>query len=157
MKCVMKRYGKAIGIGLVLLLSAASNYASNWQAPIVLDGATPITADELQELIKGMNNLVLLDNRDDAQYQQGTIPGSYLLPYTQTSPDALARLAPDKQTPLVFYCDDLACPHSIKAIRKAVSYGYINIFWLRGGIAEWKQKGFPLASSDVTNDSPPNP
>jgi rhodanese-related sulfurtransferase len=126
-----------------------SSYASGWQAPIVLDGATPITAQELVELMKGMGNIVLLDNRDAALFEQSRIKGSISLSYTDTSPGVLTRLAPDKQTPLVFYCEDLSCPHSVKAIRKAVNYGYITIFWLRGGIAEWKQQGLPLVTGPV--------
>jgi len=143
---------KVVAIIAVLFTQLTTGFASSWRAPIVLDGATPVTAEELVELIKGMDNLVLIDNREKYQFQQGTISGSYQMLYSQTSPDALAKLAPSKQTPLVFYCDNIECPHSIKAIRKAVSYGYLNIFWLRGGVAEWKQKGLPLTAgkSDTT-------
>jgi rhodanese-related sulfurtransferase len=35
----------------------------------------------------------------------------------------------------------------MKAVRKAVSYGYVNIFWFRGGIAEWTEKGFPVVNN----------
>ena len=138
----------AVAIIAVLFTQLGTSVASSWRAPIVLDGATSVTAEELVELMKGLDNLVLIDNREQHQFQQGTISGSYQLLYSQTSPDALAKLAPSKQTPLVFYCDNIECPHSIKAIRKAVSYGYLNIFWLRGGIAEWKQKGLPLAAGN---------
>jgi rhodanese-related sulfurtransferase len=31
----------------------------------------------------------------------------------------------------------------MKAIKKAVSYGYVNVFWFRGGLLEWQEKGFP--------------
>jgi len=144
-----------VAIAVVLFAPLENCIASDWQAPIVLDGASPITADELVELMKGMDNLVLIDNREKPKFQQGTISGSFQLLYTQTSPDALAKLAPTKQTPIVFYCDDVKCPHSIKAIRKAVSYGYLNIFWLRGGIAEWKQKGLPLAAGKTNTTATP--
>ena len=76
-----------------------------------------------------------------------SIQGSISLPYTQTTPDAMAKLVPDKLTPVVFYCDGLSCPHSMKAIKKAVSYGFVNIFWFRGGISEWTKKGFPITNN----------
>ena len=136
-----------VAMVVVLIAPLENCIASDWQAPVVLDGASPVTAEELAELMKGMDNLVLIDNREQRKFEQGTISGSFQMLYTQTSPDALAKLAPSKQTPIVFYCDDASCPHSVKAIRKAVSYGYLNIFWLRGGIAEWKQKGLPLVTA----------
>ena len=118
--------------------------AEKWEVPVVLDGATPITAEELVDLIDEMDNLVLIDARQTEQFKQGTIQGSISLPHTKTSPGALSNLAPDKLTPLVFYCDGLSCPHSMKSVKKAVSYGYVNIFWFRGGIAEWTEKGLPI-------------
>ncbi|WP_455202747.1 rhodanese-like domain-containing protein [Kaarinaea lacus] len=118
--------------------------AENWEVPVVLDGATPITAEELVDLIDQMDNLVLIDTRQVSRFKEGTIQGSKSLPNTKTSPGTLSNLAPDKLTPLVFYCDGLSCPHSMKSVKKAVSYGYVNIFWFRGGIDEWTEKGLPI-------------
>lgn len=131
---------------LLLLFSVfvvSNSYASDWEVPIIMDGATPVTAEELSDLMKEMDNLVIIDSRLHSSEKQPAIVGSHPLPYTQTSPDALSNLVPDKLTPVVFYCDGLQCPHSMKAIKKAVSYGYVNVFWFRGGITEWKKKGFP--------------
>lgn len=122
-------------------------HAAAWQAPIVLDGATPITAEELSDLIKGMNDLVLIDTRRSSDFKSGTIQGSVSLPSSQTSPGALASVIPDKTTPIVFYCDGLSCSQSMKSVKKAVSYGYVNIFWFRGGLSEWRDKGFPVTSA----------
>ena len=136
---------------VVLLFSylciLSTSYANDWEVPIVMDGATPVTAEELSDLMHEMKNLVIIDSRMQDKEQQPAIVGSHPLPYTQTSPDALSSLVPDKNTPVVFYCDNLQCPHSMKAIRKAVSYGYVNVFWFRGGISEWEQKGFPVETN----------
>lgn len=129
------------------LLVGNTVIAGNWEAPIVLDGATPVTAEELADLMKGMDDLVIIDNRQSPDHQNSAIAGSISLSYASTSPDALAALVPSKLTPVVFYCDDLSCPYSMKAIKKAVSYGYINVFWFRGGISEWTSKGFPVAKA----------
>ncbi|NOZ53325.1 MAG: rhodanese-like domain-containing protein [Gammaproteobacteria bacterium] len=122
-----------------------SSFAAPWEVPIVLDGATPVTAEEAMDLIRQMDNLVLVDTRQTTQRKKGTIKGSISLPHTSTSPNALAMILSDKFTPVLFYCDDLRCSQSLKSIKKAVSYGYINIFWLRGGISEWISKGFAIA------------
>ena len=140
----MYRHFKSFGFFLLLcLISLSYSYAGDWQVPVVMDGATPVTAEELSDLMKEMDNLVIIDSRVQDNEKQQAIAGSHSLPYSQTSPDALSNLVPDKLTPVVFYCDGLQCPHSMKAVRKAVSYGYVNIFWFRGGISEWTEKGFP--------------
>jgi rhodanese-related sulfurtransferase len=153
MPATMRRYKGALEASImkrnlivltVLSFISLASLAENWEVPIVLDGATPITAEELVDLIDQMDNLVLIDARQTEQFKQGTIKGSISLPNTKTSPGALSNLAPDKLTPLVFYCDGLSCPHSMKSVKKAVSYGYVNIFWFRGGIAEWTEKGLPI-------------
>lgn len=136
-------YNSITLILFVFTISISPSFASDWEVPIVMDGATPVTAEELSELMKQMDNLVIIDSRLEDKEINRTIVGSHPLPYTRTSPDALSSLVPDKLTPVVFYCDNLGCPHSMKAIKKAVSYGYVNVFWFRGGISEWTEKGFP--------------
>lgn len=140
----MKRHLILLVILSFTSIASFPGYAGNWEVPIVLDGATPITAEELVDLMLEMDNLVLIDTRQSTQFNDGTILGSISLPNTKTSPGTLSNLAPDKLTPLVFYCDGLSCPHSMKSVKKAVSYGYVNIFWFRGGIAEWTEKGLPI-------------
>jgi len=126
------------------LLASQSGFSAEWEAPKIIDGATPITAEELSDLMKEMDDLVLIDSRHTDQFKEGTIRGSVSLPDTQTSPNALSQVVPTKLTPVVFYCEGVGCPHSMKAVRKAASYGYINIFWFRGGLSEWTDKGYPL-------------
>jgi rhodanese-related sulfurtransferase len=140
----MKQFYYSI-ILLLVVFTFSNNqlFASDWKVPVVMDGATPVTAEELSDLMKQMDNLVIIDSRLEDKEINQTIIGSQPLPYTRTSPDALSNLVPDKLTPVVFYCDNLGCPHSMKAIKKAVSYGYVNVFWFRGGLSEWVEKGFP--------------
>ena len=138
----MKRLHQSITLLLVIFIfSVNQSFARDWEVPVVMDGATPVTAEELSDLMKQMDNLVIIDSRLEEKESNRSIVGSHPLPYTRTSPDALSSLVPDKLTPVVFYCDNLGCPHSMKAIRKAVSYGYVNVFWFRGGLSEWVEKG----------------
>lgn len=140
----MKRLHQSITLLLVIFIfSVNQSFARDWEVPVVMDGATPVTAEELSDLIKQMDNLVIIDSRLEEKESNRSIVGSHPLPYTRTSPDTLSNLVPDKLTPVVFYCDNLGCPHSMKAIKKAVSYGYVNVFWFRGGLSEWVEKGFP--------------
>ena len=144
MICIIRRISYLVVCSLIWFTGYV--HAAAWEAPIVLDGATPITAEELADLIKGMNNLILIDTRRHSDFKSGTIEGSVSLPSTQTSPGALANVIPDKTTPIVFYCGGLSCSKSMKSVKKAVSYGYVNIFWFRGGLSEWRNKGFPVTT-----------
>lgn len=128
----------------IFFVTATPALTRDWVAPEVIDGATPVTAEELSDLMEQMDGLVLIDSRHDDQREQGAIAGSIALPDTRTTPGALLRVVPNKLTPVVFYCESVTCPHSIKAVRKAVSYGYLNIFWFRGGLSEWTDKGYPV-------------
>jgi len=138
-----QQYRRFLFFLVISFISIQHALANDWVVPPVMDGATPVTAEELSDLMKQMDNLVIIDSRNHEQEKLPSIVGSHPLPYTDTSPDAMSNLVPDKYTPVVFYCDNLNCPHSMKAIKKAVSYGYVNVFWFRGGMSEWTSKGFP--------------
>lgn len=55
----------------------------------------------------------------------------------------LSRLPADKSTPIIFYCNGGECWKSYKACRTALKSGYSHVYWMRGGMPEWKAKGFP--------------
>ncbi len=44
---------------------------------------------------------------------------------------------------MVLYCNVNAGDASIKAIQIASGCGYKNLFWLRGGVVEWRDKDYP--------------
>jgi rhodanese-related sulfurtransferase len=84
---------------------------------------------------------LLLDCREDTEWQQFRIPGSVHIPMRQI-PRRLAEL--DKGTDLV-----VVCAHGERSYRMA---GYLieQDFCarsLRGGLAEWLAKGGPVDSS----------
>jgi rhodanese-related sulfurtransferase len=53
-------------------------------------------------------------------------------------------IAPDRTQALLFYCNGVRCLRSSAAIKKAVDWGYTNIFWFRGGWNEWTEKRLPI-------------
>lgn len=44
--------------------------------------------------------------------------------------------------------DGVKCGRSAKAIKIAVKCGYSNLFWFRGGYAEWLEKGYPVVRNN---------
>jgi len=58
----------------------------------------------------------------------------------------MQKLIGPKDTPVAFYCDDFTCMSSVYAVRFALKEGYQQVYWLRGGIAEWRQFRFPISN-----------
>lgn len=116
------------------------------QVPKVITGAMSVTAEEVVALILAQPDLVVIDARKKTEYLKGRIEGAINLLNTQMSQQALAKIAPRKSQSIVFYCNGLRCLRSTDAVKKAVAWGYTNIFWFRGGWNEWIEKRLPVIS-----------
>ena len=80
---------------------------------------------------KGM---VLLDVRQDKEYEQGHIPGAVHVPLSDIG-NKVKKLKKDKE--LVVYCRN--GNQSIWAIKRLMGMGYSNLYNLRGGYNAWKR------------------
>lgn len=59
----------------------------------------------------------------------------------------LAELSPGKRdTPLVFYCHP-NCWAGWNAAKRAIGYGYRQVYWFPGGIEGWVKAGYPTAEA----------
>lgn len=114
-------------------------------APETIAGASNLTAEQVVELILNTPELVIIDSRKDEEYAKGHIEGAVSLLNTTMSEDALAVLVESKETPILFYCNGIRCRRSTDATKKALSWGYRNVYWFRGGWVEWQQKKLPVA------------
>ncbi|WP_455203352.1 hypothetical protein, partial [Kaarinaea lacus] len=57
-------YRYAVLIGVLLLFSNLSAQGqSRWQAPMLLEGATKVSAEELVDLIAEFDNIAIIDSR----------------------------------------------------------------------------------------------
>jgi rhodanese-related sulfurtransferase len=112
-------------------------------APESIPGAVVVSAEQVVELTLSRPELVIIDSRKKSEFGKGHIEGAANLLNTTMRREDLDRLAPDKTTPLLFYCNGARCMRSTDAIRKATDWGYRNIFWFRGGWKEWTDKRLP--------------
>ena len=115
-------------------------------APESLPGATILTAEEVISLILENPALVVIDSRKKTEYLKGHIEGAINILNTTLSPEDLEMVAPDKTSALLFYCNGTRCLRSSDSIKKAVGWGYSNIFWFRGGWNEWIEKRLPIVT-----------
>ena len=118
----------------------AGEYASFADIP----GAVTVDAEQLITLVERHPDIVLIDARVREDRADGYIEGSVNLVDVRTDCDSLARLLSGPATPVVFYCNGLACDRSTHAVRIALACGYRKVYWFRGGVEEWRAKHYPL-------------
>ena len=116
-------------------------------SPDSVKGTVKINAEQLIELVGRMPEMVIVDSRIVADRQQGYIEGSVNLPNTETTCMSLSKYIPDLARPSLFYCNGVKCGRSAKALKIAVSCGFSNLYWFRGGFEEWKNKGYPIVGT----------
>ena len=121
--------------------------------PDSLAGVTVVTAEKAKAMMEG--GVLIVDTRVANEYVEQHIKGAVNVPYKEKSAKSvnfdasqdsfdLSKLPADKSTPVIFYCNAGECWKSYKSSVLAIRAGYKKIHWLRGGIPEWKAKGFPV-------------
>ena len=92
-----------------------------------------ITAEEAKRIMDSEEGYIILDVREQDEYDAGHIPGAILIPYTQIEEKANEML-PDKDGLLLVYCR--SGRRSKIAAEALAELGYTNIMEF-GGIIDW--------------------
>lgn len=119
--------------------------AAEEEVPATVAGTSLINAEGIIDLVQKAKGVVLIDSRKPSDHEKGFIEGSVGLPDTDTNPASLAKVAPNKAAPVVFWCNGIHCHRSMHAAKVAVDAGYTKVYWYRAGWEEWLAKGFPVA------------
>lgn len=138
---------QSLCLSFFLFFSIGLFAAEKPYAPVNIPGTIIISAEEVVELTLSRPELVIIDSRKKSEYLKGHIEGSANLLNTSMQREDLEKLCPDKNTPIVFYCNGTRCLRSSDAIRKAKDWGYKNLFWFRGGWKEWTDKRLPVITN----------
>ena len=93
------------------------------------------TAAKMQE-----NGALLVDVREDGEYEMAHIPGSELVPLSRFEESALT-LAPGQA--VVFFCAS-GNRTNVHAARLAAKAGDADAYVMQGGIKAWAQAGLPV-------------
>lgn len=135
------------------LMPAVQAATSTPQTPPDLPGVTVVTAVQARDLMA--KGALIVDTRVASEYVEQHINGAVNIPYKEKSAKApdfdgrldrfdLGKLPCDKSTPVIFYCNAGECWKSYKASKTALKAGYTKVYWLRGGIPEWKNNSLPV-------------
>ena len=92
-----------------------------------------ITAQEAKQIMDTQEGYIILDVREQDEFDQGHIPGAILIPYTRIELDA-EDLLPDLDQLILVYCR--SGRRSKIAAEALVELGYTNIKEF-GGILDW--------------------
>ena len=95
------------------------------------------------EMTRLMNNdtAVVLDVRNNNDYNLGHVLGSLNIPDSEI-PSRRENLEKYKKQPVVVYCD--LGNTSGRVVRTLKSYGFEQVYTLKGGIGSWRQANLPL-------------
>ena len=113
----------------VLLLTACGQEQENNKEAVYMN----ITAQEAKEIMDQEQGYVILDVREQDEYDALHIPGAILIPYTQIEEKA-KEILPDKDQLILVYCR--SGRRSKIAAEALVDLGYTNIKEF-GGIIDW--------------------
>lgn len=113
----------------VMLLTACGQDKENDQGAVYVN----ITAEEAKEIMDTEEGYVILDVREQDEYDAGHISGAILIPYTQIEAKANEML-PDKDQLILVYCR--SGRRSKIAAEALAELGYTNIKEF-GGILDW--------------------
>jgi len=92
-----------------------------------------ITAEDAKKIMDSSDDYIILDVREQDEFDAGHIPGAILLPYTEIENKA-EEMLPDKDKQILVYCR--SGRRSKIAAEALARLGYTNIKEF-GGIIDW--------------------
>ena len=92
-----------------------------------------INAEEAKAIIDTEENIVILDVRTKAEFDDGYIPNAILIPDAKLKEEVEMKI-PDKDTKILIYCR--SGNRSEKSAKILIEMGYNNVFDF-GGIMDW--------------------
>ena len=147
----------AFKASLLTLVTASAmsftSFASANETPSSLKGAEIVDAAKAKALMD--SGAKMIDTRVGNEYAEAHIKGAISVPYKEKSTkkadfDAaldnfdLTKLPADKSAPIITQCNGAECWKSYKSAAAAIKAGHKKVYWFRGGLPEWKAKGFAV-------------
>ena len=119
-------------ISLLLLLAGCGGNTAD-------DAYEQITQEEAKEMMD-TQEVIILDVREQDEYDSGHIPGAVLLPVGSIDEDTAAEVIPETESTVLVYCR--SGNRSKTASSTLADLGYTNIYEF-GGINTWPYETEP--------------
>lgn len=102
-----------------------------------------VKSEEILKLADYDEELVIFDVRSKANRAKGKITWSESFVANKLALQQLSKKITDKETTIVIYGDKNSSV-AAKSAEKIIAQGYKNVYWFKGGWAEWKRKGLKI-------------
>ena len=130
----MKRKNFAAWVLLLLLTVSLAGCCSREEDTKNTVSYQQITAEEAKSMMVEQPDAVILDVREQDEYDAGHIPGAVLLPVGTINEETAASAIPEKDAVVLVYCR--SGNRSKTASQALVDLGYTQIYEF-GGIKDW--------------------
>jgi len=137
----MKNLISIMFIVAVFAVGAVPAANANTTSPEEISGAKKVDAATAMELFN--KGVLFVDVRKDSDWDAGRIPGAEHLELKKVFSEATLSEIAGKDQEIVIYCNGPKCMRSSDACAKAVSWGFTNVHYFRGGIPEWIAADYP--------------
>lgn len=122
----MKRFLPLIFLVLLLLAGCAAGASGD-------SGYRQISQEQAKEMMD-TQEVLILDVREQDEYDSGHIPGAVLLPVGTITEESAAEVIPEKEATVLVYCR--SGNRSKTAAQALADLGYTQIYEF-GGISTW--------------------
>lgn len=110
---------------------------------------TKITAEELYDKIGRKTGLIIIDTLPKELFKKRHLPGAQnACVFQVVFPSEVEAIVPDRDREIVLYGSSRASHDSVTAAGKLARLGYSKVSVLTGGLAAWREAGYPLAGND---------
>jgi polyisoprenoid-binding protein YceI/rhodanese-related sulfurtransferase len=108
-----------------------------------------ITAAELYHKISQKTDLIIIDTLPKELFDKRHLAGAQnACVFQVVFPSEVETLVPDRDREVVLYGSSSASRDSVTAAEKLVRLGYSKVLTLTGGLAAWREAGYPLTGND---------
>jgi|SRR5690606_7423381 len=125
---------------LLLLLCLGVPLAGASEAPLQVRGATTVNVVQARQLYEF--GVLFIDVRPAREWGWGHVHGALHLELERRFHEISTPDWP-RSMPIVLYCDSEFCPHSAEAARRAVGWGFQQVYYFRSGYFAWQLLDFP--------------
>lgn len=120
--------------------------------PKFVELATTVDAQQVADLVK-RSDLVVLDVRSRAEYEQGHLPQALQIDDAELTADWLSVFVKSKDQPVLFYGNGPEYSNASSAVLIAVNSRYTKVYYFYGGISEWRRAKLALIQSHSAHNN----
>tara|TARA_R110002110_G_scaffold183018_1_gene389610 strand:- start:255 stop:668 length:414 start_codon:yes stop_codon:yes gene_type:complete len=129
-------------LSIMIGVSVYAQQSLAQESPVKIDGAKTVTTVEAKKLFDA--SVIFIDVREDSDWDAGRIPGAVHIDLDRDLTAKTLGQVAEKEDKIVIYCNGLMCFRSSQASKKAVNWGFTNVFDYRDGFPAWAEADFPV-------------